>query len=143
MKTIKILFLFSFSGYLKLYDCLSMKQFDASLNTMRSLCQPKHKVSVEMLDNLRKGIFVEDRELKCYTRCIAQMTGTLSKKGDIINQRMLAQIDIIVPDELRPLAREAFLHCQDVPKDYKESCDKVFYLTKCVQAYSPEHFKFP
>lgn len=45
----------------------------------RSACAPKYKVSIEILDDLRKGIFVEDdKELKCYTMCIAQMAGTVS-----------------------------------------------------------------
>lgn len=43
-----------------------MKQFESSLDMMRSICAPKYKVSKEMLDNLRKGVFVEDQDLKVF-----------------------------------------------------------------------------
>lgn len=43
------------------------------------------RFAAEMLDNLRGGIFAEDRELKCYTMCIAQMAGTVWVSGSIVH----------------------------------------------------------
>lgn len=82
-----------------------MQQFETSLDMMRNGCTPKFKVPIEILDNLRAGEFIENNgelkvkcdliyaiknillefannffimQLKCYTRCIAQLAGTVS-----------------------------------------------------------------
>ncbi len=46
---------------------------------MRSVCGPKHKLSEEIMDGVKNGQFIDDnKDLKCYTLCIAQMAGTVS-----------------------------------------------------------------
>ncbi|XP_004522281.1 general odorant-binding protein lush [Ceratitis capitata] len=123
---------------------VTMQQFEASLDMMRNGCAPKFKVSVDILDKLRAGEFTENNnDLRCYTRCIAQLAGTLTKKGDFSVQKALAQIPIILPPEMQDAAKEALNACKDVQKNYKESCDRVFYTTKCVRDYDPTTFKFP
>nr|AYN70627.1 odorant-binding protein lush [Bactrocera minax] len=109
-----------------------MQQFETSLDMMRNGCAPKFKVSTEILDNLRAGEFAENNsDLK------------LTKKGDFSVQKALAQIPIILPPEMQDAAKEALNACKDVQKNYKDSCDRVFYTTKCVRDYDPSTFKFP
>lgn len=44
---------------------MTLKQLEASMDMMRSVCAPKFKsLSVELLDGLRNGDFVEDKDLK-------------------------------------------------------------------------------
>ncbi|XP_017477380.1 PREDICTED: general odorant-binding protein lush isoform X2 [Rhagoletis zephyria] len=94
-----------------------MQQFETSLDMMRNGCAPKFKIPVELLDRLRDGDFVENNsELKCYTRCVAQLAGTLTKKGDFSVQKALAQIPIILPPEMQDTAREAMNACKEVQK---------------------------
>ncbi|XP_014089270.1 general odorant-binding protein lush [Bactrocera oleae] len=125
-------------------SAITMQQFETSLDMMRNGCTPKFKVPIEILDNLRAGEFIENNgELKCYTRCIAQLAGTVTKKGEFSVQKALAQIPIILPPEMQNAAKEALIACKDVQKAYKDSCDKVFYTTKCVRDYDPSTFKFP
>nr|QKN21085.1 odorant-binding protein [Bactrocera correcta] len=138
-----------FKYFLTLLACtgvsaVTMQQFETSLDMMRNGCAPKFKIATEILDNLRAGEFVENNgDLKCYTRCIAQLAGTVTKKGDFSVQKALAQIPIILPPEMQGPAKEALNACKDVQKNYKESCDKVFYTTKCVRDFDPATFKFP
>ncbi|XP_040165478.1 general odorant-binding protein lush-like [Anopheles arabiensis] len=122
---------------------MTRKQLINSMDMMRSACAPKFKVSTEMLDNLRGGIFAEDRELKCYTMCIAQMAGTMNKKGEINVQKTLAQMDAMLPPDMRDKAKEAIHSCRDVQGRYKDSCDKTFYSTKCLAEYDRDVFLFP
>lgn len=83
---------------------MSAKQLEASMDMMRSVCAPKFKsLTTELLDGLRKGDFVENKDLKvyilfaiimwnyvyvfitqCYTFCIAQMAGTVSTWKSIL-----------------------------------------------------------
>ncbi|XP_067643995.1 general odorant-binding protein lush isoform X2 [Eurosta solidaginis] len=121
-----------------------MQQFESSLDMMRNGCAPKFKIPVDILDRLRGGEFTENNpELKCYTKCIAQLAGTITKKGDFSVQKAQAQIPIILPPEIQDVAKEALQSCKDVQKAYKDSCERVFYITKCVRDYDPGSFKFP
>ncbi|XP_052870472.1 general odorant-binding protein lush-like isoform X1 [Anopheles cruzii] len=122
---------------------MTRKQLISSMDMMRSACAPKFQVTTETLDNLRKGIFVEDRELKCYTMCIAQMAGTMTKKGEVNIQKTLAQMDAMLPPDMREKAKEAIRACRETQGQYKDSCDKTFYSTKCLAEYDPGVFLFP
>nr|ALS40434.1 putative odorant-binding protein lush [Zeugodacus tau]QKN21533.1 odorant-binding protein [Zeugodacus tau] len=139
----------AFKYFLTLLACtgvnaVTMQQFESSLDMMRNGCAPKFKVATEILDNLRAGEFIENNgELKCYTRCIAQLAGTVTKKGEFSVQKALAQIPIILPPEMQEAAKAALNACKDVQKSYKDSCERVFYTTKCVRDYDPATFKFP
>lgn len=100
----------------KYYAGMPMKQFQSTLAMMRSVCGPKFKITEDAMDNIKKGVFPEDQEVKCYVRCIAEMAGTLGKKGDISTPKTLKQIDVLVPNEMQAGAREAFDACANVRK---------------------------
>uniref|UniRef100_A0A182IXM6 Uncharacterized protein n=1 Tax=Anopheles atroparvus TaxID=41427 RepID=A0A182IXM6_ANOAO len=122
---------------------MSRKQLLSSMDMMRSACSPKFKVSTEMLDSLRQGIFEEDRELKCYTMCIAQMAGTMTKKGELNIQKTLSQLDAMLPPGMKETAKEAVLACRETQGRYNDPCEKTFYTTKCLAEYDREVFLFP
>ncbi|XP_061400427.1 general odorant-binding protein lush [Musca vetustissima] len=133
--------------WIRLTNAVTMEQFDQSLDMMRNGCAPKFKNSLETLDNIRFGRFEQldesSSDVKCYTKCIAQLAGTLTKKGEFSISKATAQIPIILPKELQEVAKEALNSCKDVQKDYKDPCDRVFYTTKCVYHYRPSVYKFP
>ncbi|XP_050085946.1 general odorant-binding protein lush-like [Anopheles aquasalis] len=124
-------------------SAMTRKQLINSMDMMRSACAPKFKVETEMLDNLRKGIFEENPELKCYTMCIAKMAGTITKKGDINIQKTLAQMDAMLPPDMRDKAKEAIHACRETQGKYTDPCDKTFYSTKCLADYDRDSFLFP
>jgi len=93
---------------------------------------------------LKKGQFLEsNQDLKCYTLCIAQMAGTLTRKNEISAQKTLSQIENLIPLEIKDHSLKVFEACKDVQKGYKEPCDRTFYTTKCMYDISPEKFLFP
>lgn len=76
------------------------------------------------------------------------------------------QIETQLPPNLRELALGALEACKDVrkysieqihsfpyenfhffipslEKNYKDHCDKLYYSTKCMYTFSPEHFLYP
>lgn len=96
------------------------------------------------ISGLKKGKFVDDNnDLKCYTHCVAQMAGTLSKKNEISPQKALSQIENLLPTELKEHSIKTFEACKDVQKGYKEACDRIYYTTKCMYDFNPEKFLFP
>ncbi|KFB47232.1 hypothetical protein ZHAS_00015263 [Anopheles sinensis] len=96
---------------------MTMKQLTNSMDMMRQACAPKYKVEEAELHALRKSMFPADphKELKCYTMCIAQMAGTVNdKKGEISFSKTMAQIEAMLPPDIKPKAKEALTHCKDV-----------------------------
>lgn len=71
------------------------------------------------------------------------MAGTLTKKNEISYQKVLGQINNLLPEEMRDNSRKVLEHCKDVQNAYKDSCEKVFYTTKCMYDFNPAAFMFP
>lgn len=142
-----------------------MDQFMKSLDMMRNGCLAKFpKVPIEDLDKFRGGELPTDitKDFKCYVRCVAQLGGVLTKKGEIGIQKSLAQMQIIVPKEMHENTGGAINSCTEVreyplkiyfvitkdlleisEKEFKDSCDKSFAFTKCLLEYNPAGFIFP
>lgn len=78
-----------------------MGQMQKTMETMRGICGPKYKLSDELIDGMKKGEFPENKDLKCYTLCVAQMAGTTSKKNEISTPKTLAQIENLIPLEIK------------------------------------------
>ncbi|XP_055382588.1 general odorant-binding protein lush [Condylostylus longicornis] len=122
---------------------ISMKEFEMSINSIRDACSPQFKITKEQLTDLRNGKFNdESKDIKCYTKCVAQMAGTLNKKGEISMQKSMAQIDMLLPEEIREISRETLKRCIHVQDNYKNPCDKTFYAAKCAADSNP-NFSFP
>lgn len=101
-------------------------------------------ISITTVPGLRKGAFVEDnKDLKCYTMCVAQMAGTLTKKNEISRQKTFAQIENLLPVELKAYMFEVAEACKNVQTGYKDPCDRTYYTAKCMYEFSPEKFLFP
>lgn len=93
---------------------------------------------------LKKGKFDESNmNLKCYTLCVFQMSGTLSKKNEVSEQKTLSQIDNLLPDELREHGRAVFQACKSSQQGIPEKCDRIFKFTHCMYNFSPDKFLFP
>lgn len=124
---------------------MTMKQLRNSLDMMRKACAPKFNVVDASLDELKSGKFSDDadKELKCYTMCIAQMAGTLTKKGELSVSKTTAQIEAMLPPELKAPAKEALNACKNAHSSYKDPCEKVYYSAKCAAEFNPDAFVFP
>lgn len=72
---------------------------------------------LELLDGIKSGGFIEDnKDLKCYVKCIADMAGTTTKKGDVDLKKSNNQIETILPLELKDHAKAALNACKDIGK---------------------------
>lgn len=93
---------------------------------------------------MKKGKFDEsNQDLKCYTFCVAQMSGTLSKKNEVSGPKMQSQIDNLLPDELKEHGRAIWEACQTSQKGIAEKCDRLFKFTRCMYNLAPDKFIFP
>ncbi|XP_058055306.1 general odorant-binding protein lush-like [Anopheles bellator] len=124
---------------------MTLKQLTNSMDMMRQACAPKFKLDEAELYGLRKSVFPPDpdKELKCYTLCIAQMAGTMTKKGELSFSKTMAQIEAMVPPDLKPMAKEALTHCKDTQASFKDPCDRTYFSAKCAADFAPDAFMFP
>ncbi|XP_022231179.2 general odorant-binding protein lush isoform X2 [Drosophila obscura] len=124
---------------------ITMEQMMQSMDMLRGACQPKFKVTTEILDRMRAADFTMEhtKDLMCYTRCIAQMAGTVTKKGEFSAAKAYAQLPIILPAEMLEAGKASVDACRDAQKPYKDSCEKIFYTTKCMSEVDPSKFTFP
>ncbi|XP_017956513.1 general odorant-binding protein lush [Drosophila navojoa] len=129
----------------RLCDAVTTQQFLQSLDMMRNGCMGKFKVPLETLDRIRDGdfSFEPSQDLLCYMKCVAQLAGILTKKGDFSVNKAMAQMPIILPVELQDPAQKALNHCKDEPKAHKDQCAQVYYISKCIADYDRPNFKFP
>lgn len=94
---------------------MTMDQMKQSGLMFRNICQPKLKVSDELLDKLRNGDFVEDKSLKCYTNCMLEIM-QIVKKGKLLYESVKKQIETLIPIEIEKDFSNAFEICKDSGK---------------------------
>ncbi|XP_037049822.1 general odorant-binding protein lush-like isoform X1 [Bradysia coprophila] len=126
------------------FCAMTRDQMIKSFDTIRNLCTPKFKLSADQLNALRFGNFDnDDKEVKCYLHCTAQMAGVLTKKNELHLEKTLKQIDAMYQSENKQSAIDAAHHCKDIQKTYKDPCDKVFFTAKCSAEQMGKLFVWP
>uniref|UniRef100_A0A1A9WSM4 Uncharacterized protein n=1 Tax=Glossina brevipalpis TaxID=37001 RepID=A0A1A9WSM4_9MUSC len=108
-------------------NAVTRQQFEQSLVMMRNGCAPKFKLTTEQIDGLM----------------LHEMHSSASRNGELSVSKALAQIPMILPPDMQDIAKASLEACKDVQKDYKDSCDRLFFITKCVYEFSPSDFVFP
>ncbi|XP_030023055.2 general odorant-binding protein 72 [Manduca sexta] len=127
---------------LSLGEAMTMKQIRNTGKMMRKQCQPKNNVEDEKIDPLGKGVFINEKEVKCYMACIMKMANTI-KNGKINYEAAMKQADLLLPEDIKELAKEALTSCRKVADSHKDVCDAAFYISKCIYEYNPDIFYFP
>uniref|UniRef100_A0A1B0DGX3 Odorant binding protein n=1 Tax=Phlebotomus papatasi TaxID=29031 RepID=A0A1B0DGX3_PHLPP len=120
---------------------VTYEQFLQNAKSLRKTCQPKHKVSDELADQLGKKNFPEDKNLKCYVKCFLEMAQTM-KRGKINVEAAIRQIDILVPEHLRNDYKATVQACKDSFKGIKDNCEASYIFLKCSAEQNPS-YEFP
>ncbi|XP_026752548.2 general odorant-binding protein 72 [Galleria mellonella] len=123
-------------------EAMTMKQIKNTGKMMRKQCQPKNNVEDEKIDPINDGVFIDEKEVKCYMACIMKMANAI-KNGKLNFEAALKQADLLLPEEIKQPAKDAIVACRKVPDGYKDICDAVFHVTKCIYNQNPAIFYFP
>nr|QIJ45748.1 odorant binding protein [Glyphodes pyloalis] len=123
-------------------EAMTMKQIKNTGKMMRKSCQPKNNAADEKIDPLSEGVFIDEKEVKCYMACIMKMANTM-KNGKPNYEAAIKQVDLLLPEDIKQPAKEALAACKKVPDDYKDPCDAAFHVTKCIYNHNPSIFFFP
>nr|QJT73740.1 odorant-binding protein [Dioryctria abietella] len=137
-----LLAILRFLLFLAVCEAMTMKQIKNTGKMMRKTCQPKNNVADEKIDPLNDGVFIDEKEVKCYMACIMKMANTI-KNGKLNFEAAFKQVDLLLPEDLKAPTKEAMNACRKVPDDYKDICDASFHVTKCIYNHNPSIFYFP
>ncbi|XP_062555153.1 general odorant-binding protein 72-like [Armigeres subalbatus] len=120
------------------HDCaVTKEQMEKTGKLFRQVCQPKHKLSDDVLDNGRNGVFPDTKNFKCYINCLLDMM-QVTKRGKISYEKSLKQIDQLLPDELKPAFRNGLEMCKDSASGIKDQCESAYVLLLCFIDNNPE-----
>ncbi|XP_049547673.1 general odorant-binding protein 72-like [Anopheles darlingi] len=116
-----------------------MEQMAKTSAMMRSVCIGKYKASVDLVDGLSNGQFVDVKELKCYANCVLEMMQAM-KKGKVNADSAIKQIELLMPTEIADPTIMAFDLCRDSANGIKNHCDAAYVLLQCLHKNNPKYF---
>ncbi|XP_049874881.1 general odorant-binding protein 72-like [Pectinophora gossypiella] len=122
-------------------DAMTRQQLKNSSKMLKKNCMAKIGVAEDLIGNIEKGQFIEERDVMCYIACIYQMTQVV-KNNKLNYEASLKQVDIMYPPELKDSAKAAIEKCKDISKKYKDICEASYWSAKCMYEYDPKSFIF-
>nr|UDM59715.1 putative odorant binding protein 15 [Corcyra cephalonica] len=136
----KLLILFTL-GVLLDVDALTRQQLKNTGKTLRKSCMGKNKVTEDLIGDIEKGKFIEDRNVMCYIACIYQMT-QIVKNNKLNYEASIKQVDMMYPPDMKESVKKSIENCKDVSIKYKDICEASFWTAKCMYEDNPKDFIF-
>nr|AMA98137.1 chemosensory protein [Blattella germanica] len=121
---------------------MSEAQIKQAMKMIRQACQGKNSVSTEMLDGIQQGNFPDDKNLKCYMKCVMGMMQSL-KNGKYKPDAAIAQAKAMLPDEIKDRVIVSMDKCRNSGDGIDDACELAYVVTKCIYASDPGAFMFP
>jgi hypothetical protein len=101
-------------------------------------------INISIHTGLKKGEFIEgNKDLRSYVFCVAQMTGTLSKKNEINEQKLFSQVENLLPPELKEHSLASWEACKTTQQGIPDKYERLYKITKCFYQVNPSKFIFP
>ncbi|XP_055326704.1 uncharacterized protein LOC129580383 [Sitodiplosis mosellana] len=110
--------------------CSDESQMRQSTEMVRSVCQPKHKISDDVVFGAREGKFPDDKAFKCYVQCVLEMMGMM-KKNKVLYESAMKQFDVLLPEDYKQPYKHALEACKDATGGAKNACDAAYNFLKC------------
>ncbi|RZB39330.1 PBP GOBP domain containing protein [Asbolus verrucosus] len=124
MKVVTAVFLLLLAGFTTQQS--SDQERIEKIRRYRQECITETNANPELIDRADNGDFVDDANLKCFSKCFYQKAGFVTDKGELI-------LDVIKAKIPKETDREKALAIIDKCKDLKgaDSCETVYLVHKC------------
>ncbi|XP_058448781.1 uncharacterized protein LOC131428755 [Malaya genurostris] len=117
----------------------TMEQMAKAGEMMRNVCIGKFKATVEQIEALGRGEFIDSKEVKCYANCVLEMMQAM-RKGKVTADAAIKQIDMVIPPEIGEPTKQAIDVCRNSADGIKNNCEAAFALLKCIHQNNPKYF---
>ncbi|GAB0089731.1 General odorant-binding protein 72 [Sergentomyia squamirostris] len=104
---------------------------------VRQSCQPKTKATTEQIDSVNRGVFPDEKSIKCYVNCVLEMGQTM-KRGKLNLKQTIQQINQFTPEDQREKAISATNMCKDAPNGIRDPCEASYAFLKCSKQHHPD-----
>uniref|UniRef100_A0A1B0CD49 Uncharacterized protein n=1 Tax=Lutzomyia longipalpis TaxID=7200 RepID=A0A1B0CD49_LUTLO len=120
---------------------VTFEQMQKAGELVRSICQPKFKMSDEQANGFGKAQFPDDKNSKCYVNCILENMQSM-KRGKFQFEATKKQAEILLPDDMKEATIKAMVACKGATDGIKDPCEAAYSLLKCLHS-NHEDFFFP
>ncbi|XP_068631384.1 general odorant-binding protein 72-like [Battus philenor] len=121
---------------------MTRQQLKNSSKMLKKNCMGKNDVTEDLIGEIDKGKFIEERNVMCYIACVFQLSQTV-KNNKLNYEASIKQVDMMFPPDIKEAAKAAIDNCKDTSKKYKDLCESSYWTAKCMYDYNPEVFLFP
>ncbi|CAH2090299.1 unnamed protein product [Euphydryas editha] len=122
-------------------DSMTRQQLKNSSKMLKKNCMGKNDVTEDMVGDIEKGKFIEDRKVMCYIACIYQMS-QIVKNNKLSYESSIKQVDMMFPAEMKDAMKTSIENCKDISKKYKDICEASYWTAKCIYEDNPKNFVF-
>ncbi|XP_014221521.1 general odorant-binding protein 83a-like [Trichogramma pretiosum] len=116
---------------------MNIEELKGFTKPLTKTCKTKTGISEATLAQIAKREFPPDPVLKCYFRCIAQMGKMMDKKGNLILENMIKQVELLIVDDISPRVKSVFTECFG-EMTAEESCQLAFDFIMCIERIDQE-----
>nr|UVB79200.1 odorant-binding protein 10 [Heortia vitessoides] len=99
-------------------------------------CVGKTGVAEEDIQNCEKGIFKEDKKLKCYMFCLMEEASLVDDDGAVDYDMMVS----IIPEKYYERASNMIFACKHLDTPDKDKCQRAFDVHKCSYDRDPDFY---
>ncbi|XP_045537037.1 uncharacterized protein LOC106719796 [Papilio machaon] len=120
---------------------MTRQQLKNSAKMLKKTCMAKNDVTEDLIGDIQKGQFIEERNVMCYIACIYQMS-QIVKNNKLSYEASLKQVDMMYPPELKTSVKASIENCKDISKKYADICEASYWTAKCLYEDNPKDFIF-
>ncbi|XP_031634692.1 uncharacterized protein LOC116347992 [Contarinia nasturtii] len=119
---------------------MTQEQMDSSAAMIRKTCQPKSKLSDDIINKMSEKVFPDTKESKCFMHCVAENM-QLMRKAKLNYDSALKSFDTMLPDPIKDDYKNALSACKDAANGEKNSCEAAYKILTCFANKNPS-FRF-
>ncbi|XP_045484521.1 general odorant-binding protein 72 [Pieris rapae] len=123
-------------------DSMTRQQIKNAAKIVKRNCMNKNNVTEDLIGDIEKGKFIEERPVMCYIACVYKTT-QIVKNNKINYEASLKQVQINYPDDMKEGMLISIENCKGLLKKYKDLCESAYWTAKCIYEDNPKNFLFP
>ncbi|VVC94442.1 unnamed protein product [Leptidea sinapis] len=120
---------------------MTRQQLKNAAKLVKKNCMAKNNVTEDLIGDIEKGKFIQQRAVMCYIACVYQTTQII-KNNKISYEASVKQVNMNYPAEMKDAMLVSIENCKSIPKKYKDICESAYWTARCIYEDNPGNFLF-